>query len=359
MGKRPSRSSRRAASTSPRSPESGDKTVDPLDLPPGKSESAEPVGADRLATVVTIGKATCTAVDDADVALACILPAAIAAVQRTALAAGDRVRIVERSGSFVVAEVLPRRTELSRPDPHQVGKLKTMAANIDAVVHVVTLRQPPLRLGLIDRFLVAVLQGGAEPIVCVNKIDLVPSSEVQGELAKLDPIEAVGVRVFTTSCVTAAGIDELIEGIRGKMTVFVGHSGVGKSSLLVSILGRVPEAVAIDAGAIAMGAVHKSRGTGTHTTRKATLYDLGSGTRIIDTPGIRELGLWDLDEPSLRAYFPEFEEISLSCKFNDCTHSHEVICGVKVAVESGVISRARFDGYLRLLDEVRNGDDRR
>lgn len=133
--------------------------------------------------------------------------------------------------------------------------------------------------------------------------------------------------------------------------MFVGHSGVGKSSILRALVEQL-ELDHIDTDAIRTADVSKARGTGRHTTRMSTLFDLGDGTTIIDTPGIREFGLWNMDTESLRAYFPEFDDLALECRFNDCTHTHEPGCAVKAAVEDGSLSGARYDTYLRLVDEM-------
>ena len=270
----------------------------------------------------------------------CIVPSGIAARQKSALAVGDRVVIAEESGAWRLREVLPRRTVLSRPDPVNPRRQRLIAANIDVVVHVVSIRKPPLRPGLIDRYLIAIQRGGAEPLLCVNKIDLAEDREA--ELAPLAQYAQIGVRVVPCSTKTGEGLDELRAALQGRTAVLVGHSGVGKSSILNALDVRLR---------LATADVHR-RGTGRHTTSASTLYDLGDETYLIDTPGVREFGLWDLDRASLRDYFPEFAEPAEYCRFNDCTHVHEPACEVRHRVESGELNAARYDTYLRLTEDL-------
>jgi len=272
----------------------------------------------------------------------CIVPSEIAVRQKSALAVGDRVITEEADGVCRLAEILPRLTVLSRPDPNNPHRERLIAANIDVVIHVVSVRKPPLRPRLIDRFLIAIQRGGAQALICVNKIDLVPPDERAGELAPLEVYRALDVPVIACSSKSGDGLEELRAAVAGKTCALVGHSGVGKSSILNALDTRLE---------IATGDLHR-RGTGRHTTTSSTLHDLGGGTLLIDTPGIREFGLWDLSPESLRDYFPEFAEPAESCRFNDCTHLHEPQCEVKEKVASGDINAARYDAYVRLSEDL-------
>jgi len=203
-------------------------------------------------------------------------------------------------------------------------------------------KAPPLRPRLIDRFLIAIQRGGARPVICVNKIDLLEPPEREAELRRLDVYRDLGVPVVGCSTRTGEGLAELRGAVLGKLSALVGHSGVGKSSILNALDERLT---------LATNTLHK-RGTGRHTTTASTLYDCGGDTYLIDTPGIREFGLWDLDRDSLRDYFPEFEEPAESCRFTDCTHVHEPVCEVKRRVEEGTLNRARYETYLRLYEDL-------
>jgi ribosome biogenesis GTPase len=288
-----------------------------------------------------------------DVMLECYLPANLAAVQQSEIAPGDRVRFsVKDDGSRMIHSVLPRTTFLARPDPHNARRQRVIAANIDIVVNVVSVKSPPLRPRLIDRYLIAITEGGAKPVVCVNKVDLLGNDALREELRCLDVYRDLGVVPVLCSTRDGRGLDKLLDALRGGTSVFVGHSGVGKSTILKRLVHSV-DGAEVDLDGIRTAEVSQRYGTGRHTTRLATMYELGGGTAIIDTPGIREFGLWNLDDETLRSYFPEFEAFEASCKFNDCSHSHEPNCAVKDAAAGGHIAAARLDTYLRIREELK------
>lgn len=272
----------------------------------------------------------------------CTVPQEIAVRQKSTLAVGDRVVVAEEGGLWKMTEILPRRSVLARPDPLHRHMQRLIAANIDVVVAVVSVKAPPLRPRLIDRFLIAIQRGEAQPVICVNKIDLLDAAQRDVDMARLATYRDLGVPVIACSTKTGEGLDLLRDELRGKTAALVGHSGVGKSSILNALDTRLQ---------LRTREVHKG-GTGRHTTTASTLFDLGDDTYVIDTPGIREFGLWDLDRQSLRDYFPEFEEAAQGCRFNDCSHVHEPQCEVKARVESGEINRARYDTYLRLYEDL-------
>jgi ribosome biogenesis GTPase len=295
----------------------------------------------RAGIVMSVSSARCR-VFFAGEEIDCQVPPHIAMQRKSALAVGDRVQVVKDGESWRVESVLPRRSILARPDPLHAHVQRLIAANIDVVIHVVSVKSPPLRPRLIDRFLIAVERGGAEPVICVNKVDLLDPVQRALELDKLAVYSDLGVPVIACSTTSGEGLDDLRAAVDGKTSALVGHSGVGKSSILNSLDQRLQ---------LATRDVHR-RGTGRHTTTRSTLYDFGAGTYLIDTPGIREFGLWDLDRQSLRDYFPEFVEPAESCRFTDCSHVHEPDCEVKRRVESGALSRARYETYARLYEDL-------
>ena len=253
------------------------------------------------------------------------------------VAIGDRVLFsTERRR---IQEVLPRRTALSRPDPANPRVERVIAANVDVVVNVVSVRSPPLRPGLIDRYLIAIGKSGAEPLVCVNKIDLVESA---ADLEPLEPYREAGVPLLCCSAATGEGIATLGDALAGRLCVFAGHSGVGKSSLLNALLPDLK---------LATGAVSEANEKGRHTTTSSSLHQLANGAMVIDTPGIREFGLWAVSREDVRGYYREFD--GWECAFADCSHVHEPDCGVKRAVEAGEISGERYRGYLRVWESLR------
>ena len=291
--------------------------------------------------VMSVASGRCRVFRDGE-ELDCAVPPEIAVRQKSALAVGDRVVVAEEGEGWRVRAVLPRHSVLARPDPLHQHMQRLIAANVDVVVHVVSVKAPPLRPRLIDRFLIAIQRGGARPVVCVNKIDLLDAEERERELEKLAPYLELDVPIIGVSTRTGEGLPSLRDEVQGKMAALVGHSGVGKSSILN----------ALDVSLQLATNTLQRRGTGRHTTSASTLYDFGGGTYLIDTPGIREFGLWDLDRVALRDYFPEFDEPSELCRFTDCTHVHEPDCEVKERVERGELSPARYETYARLWNDL-------
>lgn len=262
-------------------------------------------------------------------------------------AVGDRAHVELTGGPEGVARLRslsPRRTVLSRPDPHDPRIERVLAANVDVAVVVVSVRTPPLHPRLIDRFLIAIERGGIVPVVCVNKIDLVTEEGERQAIAEvLAPYERLGVRVVLGSAETGLGMDALRAAIVGKTAVFVGHSGVGKSSVLNAI---------DPAGERRTGGLRVTDGRGRHTTTSSRLIALADGTQVIDTPGIRALGLWKMDRDHLRFFFSDIAAFAEGCRFRDCSHLEEPGCAVRVAVEEGTIARARWETFLRMIDTL-------
>ncbi len=299
---------------------------------------------ERSGTVIGIFSGACQ-VDDGEEILDCVLPSELARDQRAAVAVGDRVVFTGHGASdHRICHVLPRRSVLSRPDPQNPHRQRVIAANIDIAVHVASVVKPALRPGLIDRYLIAIERGGAEAAVCVNKIDLVSDpQDRQRELAALQPCRELGIRILTCSAKTGEGLPELRSLLGGRTAVLAGHSGVGKSSLLNALSPGL---------AAETGRLNTRQGTGRHTTTRSNLYRLAGGIKIIDTPGIRELGLWRLSREEARAYFPDLARHAAECRFNNCSHRHEPDCAVLAAVEAGVITPARYATYRRILDSL-------
>jgi ribosome biogenesis GTPase len=293
----------------------------------------EPAG-DQIGTVVSLALGRATVEVEGERRTLRLAPKLNTETNEGGIAAGDRVTLAEDT----VQTVLKRRTWLGRTDPG-TGQIRAIVANVDTVVVVVSVVAPPLHPRIVDRYLIGIGRGGAEPLVAVNKIDL-----GREELQKLEPYRAVGIPIVPVSAGSGVGLDELRQRLAGKTCAFVGHSGVGKSSLINALM---PQAVQ------AVGSVSEGYGRGTHTTTASATFDLGGGTRLIDTPGIRAFGLGRLTRSELLWGFPEFE--AHPCRLRGCTHTHEPDCGVKEAVESGEISEFRYDTYLGLLAETPEG----
>ncbi|MEM7350031.1 MAG: ribosome small subunit-dependent GTPase A [Acidobacteriota bacterium] len=312
----------------------------PTEVPWHDETTSEP---QQIGRVVAISSGACQVSSDGR-EVDCILPSELARDQQAAVAIGDEVAFAAHGEcAHRLVRVLPRRATLSRPDPRNPRRQRVIAANIDVAVHVASVVEPPLRPALVDRYLIAIERGGAEAVICVNKIDLLTDGARRRELDRLDAYERTGTLILPCSATTGEGLDHLRSRLRGRTAVFVGHSGVGKSSLLNALS---PVAAALT------GRVTVSSGKGRHTTTRSNLYQLGEGIEVIDTPGIREFGLWQLSADELRAYFPELDRVARHCRFADCGHSHEPDCAVRAASEAGELPASRYRTYLRILESL-------
>ncbi|WP_437202323.1 ribosome small subunit-dependent GTPase A [Planctomicrobium sp. SH664] len=256
---------------------------------------------------------------------------------RSAVVAGDRVLFApEGTDAGVIERVEPRSTVLSRGSRRYAH---VIVANVEQAVIVASVNDPPLKPGLIDRFLCSVEKGGIRGIVCLNKADL-------GDQTRLQPIigqyAQLGYETLLTNALTGAGLPQLRRLLRNRETVFTGQSGVGKSSLLNAVqpgLGR------------SVGDVSSDSGKGRHTTRVTELLPLEGGGWVVDTPGIRQLQLWNVSKPELEGLFIEFRPYVPRCRFPDCLHLHEHECGVQAAVAAGRISPLRYESYRRIMND--------
>lgn len=253
----------------------------------------------------------------------------------TLLAPGDRVFIEESGSEWWVRGVSPRRSYLARlAGQHARVETQILAANVDLLIIVASAAKPPFRPGLIDRYLITAELGNVTPILCVNKIDLVEN--IPDEITLYQDLN---IEVFTTSCDTGAGIAELKARLHGQTNVLAGHSGVGKSSLLNAM---DPELE------LHTRTISEATQRGKHTTTAARLYEIDGDIHVIDTPGIRSLGLWGISPEEVAYYFPEIADHAQQCRFRNCTHTHEPDCGVLAASEAGDLPEARLKSYLRI-----------
>jgi ribosome biogenesis GTPase len=251
----------------------------------------------------------------------------------------------------LIAHVEPRKSILSRADNLSRRKEQLIAANIDQVIITTSVVSPPIKPFLVDRYIIAAQKGGMQPVIVINKMDLLNdenadpiAKEVDREILEifLPGYQQAGVPVISVSVETGEGLDELRNMMKDKASVFSGQSGVGKSSLINAIAGE----------SLRTGKIVSRTQKGAHTTTTAQLIPLEFGGWCIDTPGIKSFGVWDLKREEIEQYFPEIHDCGLGCKFPDCRHLNEAECAVMEAVEKGEISALRFESYQILIESL-------
>lgn len=262
----------------------------------------------------------------------------LATDQRHVVASGDRV--VFRPGKSVE----PRDGLIERVEPRHGcicrsvrGRQQVLVANVDQLAIIASAAEPRLKPNLIDRLLVAAEKGGVRPIICINKVDLV-------DQASLQPLVGVysqmGYEVLLLSAATGFGVDRFRRALAGRENVVAGQSGVGKSSLLNAIDPSL---------GLRVQAVSEENEKGRHTTTTAQLLPLKVGGYVVDTPGIRQFQLWDVIPAEVAGYYRDLRPYVSSCRFPDCTHTHEDDCAVKNAVSDGWLDERRYESYCHLL----------
>ncbi len=258
--------------------------------------------------------------------------------QALALAVGDRVTFDPVKG--VLLDVLPRRTQLARLRSFGKPRPQVIAANVDRLAIVTSVSNPPFRSGAVDRFLLAAYAGGLSAILVVNKLDLLePGAELGEEISAYEGI----VPLLAVSAARGVGLPALRAALADSTTVFAGHSGVGKSSLLNAL---EPEL------RLETGEVSAKWDRGRHTTAQAVYLRLPGGAIVIDTPGVREIGSGAVDPELLGLVYPDLALLGADCRFRDCRHRTEPDCAVLAAVEEKRLRPARLASYHRLVEEL-------
>lgn len=262
----------------------------------------------------------------------------------TLVAVGDLVKIIidekhshDDKTFGTILKIQTRKTKISRIDPANKNREQIIAANIDKVLIFASAFDPPVNPRLIDRFLISCMLGKVKPIVCINKMDL---AEEDVFIEYFEFMKDLNVPVYFISVLENTGIDKLKSELIGFETAVLGPSGAGKSSLLNKLIGDEYQAVK---------EVSLSTSKGMHTTSFSRRFRIPEAGFVIDTPGIREFGIWDLNQDELTLFFKDFEKFYLDCKFSACTHTHEPGCAVKSAVENGLIQQDRYDSYMSLF----------
>jgi ribosome biogenesis GTPase len=262
------------------------------------------------------------------------------------VAVGDRVMVVRdenHEGTGIIGTILPRDNFVIRKSVHKTEHGHLLAANIDQAVMMATINKPKTSFGFIDRFLVSTDAYRIPSVVLINKSDLhnTADKELVDEIMAI--YNDIGVKTYTISVKMREGLEILDELLKEKITLFAGHSGTGKSTLMNTLHTDIHQDI---------GEVSAFANKGIHTTTFAEMFEIEKDTMVIDTPGIKELGLIDIGNHELSDYFPEMRILLGKCKFHNCSHTHEPKCAIIDAVENGEIAYSRYKSYLSMLENV-------
>jgi len=259
------------------------------------------------------------------------------------IAVGDWVDFNWEEGSEMgwITKIYERNNYIIRKSVNLSKRSHIIASNIDLALLVVTLIKPRTSTGFIDRFLITCEAYHIKANLIFNKVDLYSSQENTEVNNLMSQYESIGYKCYKVSAKTSEGLDAVKEAMKDKVCLVSGHSGVGKSAL-INALDNTKD--------IRIGEISDTHNKGKHTTTFAEMHYLEFGAHIIDSPGIKEFGLFDFKKEELCTYFPEMVAIASECKYNNCTHVHEPQCAVKLAMEEGYISADRYLNYLNMLD---------
>ena len=261
------------------------------------------------------------------------------------IAVGDEVIFEYRNDEdILLKEVLPRKSWLMRQAVGKPGKRQVVVANVEQMLVIGSISSPAFSNGIIDRFLTAAAKGKLLPIIAINKFDLKDQEANWPEIEKkIKTYTSLNYKVVCSSIHDLNSLQSLKNLLVGHSTVIVGHSGVGKSSLLSKIDPNIQ---------LKVGEINPKSQKGRHTTTSVMIFPLQDGGFVVDTPGIREFTLWKMETWELSQYFPEMASELLTCKYKKCTHTHEPYCAVKIALEEERIADFRYQSYCRILDSI-------
>ncbi len=256
------------------------------------------------------------------------------------IAVGDRVTFIEEAGIGSIQEILPRINQILRQSVKKTGHSQVLAANVDQVLLIATLKKPRTSLGFIDRFLVSSESFRIPQALFFNKSDLLSTEDMNEQDAIMNLYQRLGVNVWSGSALHDNS-SQISEVLKNKVTLVAGHSGVGKSTLLNRISPDINQTTNI---------ISDFSEKGTHTTTFAEMFQLDATSFVIDTPGIKEWGLVDMNQQEISDYFPEMRDLRLNCKFGArCIHINEPKCAILEAVTSGMISSDRYKSYVSMV----------
>jgi ribosome biogenesis GTPase len=266
------------------------------------------------------------------------------------IAVGDHVMYAmedEANQTVVIEDILPRTNYLIRKSVHKTAQGQLMAANVDQAIFVMTLKSPKTSLGFLDRFLVTAEAFRIPVQIVFNKMDLLSEEEQDQVFEYAALYQELGYGILFTSIPKNEGVEEFRAIFQQKVSLLAGHSGVGKSSLMNLVAPGLQ---------IKTKEISDFAQKGVHTTTYATMWEMNPGTYLIDSPGINEMGVYEVEKAELAHYFPEMRALLGECKFNNCLHLSEPSCAVRKAVDEGEIATSRYLSYLSIFD---NEDNRR
>ncbi|MGB1040962.1 MAG: ribosome small subunit-dependent GTPase A [Flavobacteriales bacterium] len=256
---------------------------------------------------------------------------------------GDTVKIeIQEEGSGIIVEIEQRKNYIIRKSVNLSKRAHIIASNIDMAFLVITINHPKTYSNFIDRFLVSAEAYNIPVSLIFNKIDLYQENEIEEMNQLIEIYSNIGFNCYQTSAEKNIGIEEVKKEMKDKTSVFSGNSGVGKSTLINLIDNKLD---------IKTSDISDSHNQGRHTTTFAEMHELSFGGHIIDTPGIKGLGIVDIEKEEIHHYFPEMRALMNECKFNNCVHVNEPKCAIKQALENGEISTSRYENYLSLYHE--------
>ena len=260
------------------------------------------------------------------------------------IAVGDKVELLPEAENFIIEVITPRKNYIVRKSPKKKHFSHMIAANIDQAVLIASHKRPRTSLGFIDRFLVTLEAFRIPGYLLINKSDLYSKEEQAALLGIMELYESIGYQTMMTSFIEGVP-NQVVDWLQAKTTLLSGHSGSGKSTLINLLQPNAHQQI---------GDISDFANKGVHTTTFAEMFSLDADTHVIDTPGIKELGLAEITAEELSHYFPEMRNLMGQCKFNNCQHVDEPSCAVQEAVQSGHIALSRFESYLSMMQEDDN-----
>ena len=268
------------------------------------------------------------------------------------VAVGDNVEIQSNTdGTAFITKIEPRKNYIIRRASNLSKESHIIASNLDQAFLVVSIKSPATSTIFVDRFLATAEAYDVPAIIVVNKIDILDDEELEYAEAFKYLYETIGYKVILMSAIEGdAGISSILEHAVGKISLFSGNSGVGKSTIINKLLPGLN---------LKVGEISETHHTGMHTTTFSEMFELPQGGYIIDTPGVKGFGTIDFDTSQVAHYFPEIFKVSAKCKYNNCTHTHEPGCAVRAAVENSEISESRYASYLNILEDNSEGKYRK